>query len=62
MFSTVLPAINSVEEVLENCRASGDGPLTEDEERFLEIYQEESERAFPELLGDNDYWVTPWKG
>ena len=60
--STVLPAMNSVEEVLENCRASGDGALTEDEERFLEIYREESERAFPELLGDNDYWVTPWKG
>ena len=25
MVSTVLPAMNSVEEVLENCRASGDG-------------------------------------
>lgn len=62
MVSTVLPAMNSVEEVLENCRASGDGPLTEDEERFLEIYREESERAFQELLGDNDYWITPWEG
>ena len=38
MVSTVLPAMNSmleVLEVLENCRASGDGPLTGDEERFL---------------------------
>ena len=62
MVSTVLPAVNSVEEVLENCRASGDGPLTEDEGRFLEIYRKESERAFQELLGDNDHWITPGKG
>ena len=62
MVSTVLPAMNSVEEGLENCRVSGDGPITEDEERFLEIYREESERAFQELLGDNDYGITPWKG
>lgn len=42
MFSTVLPAINSVEEVLENCaRVRG---------------------RFQDLLGDNDYWITPWKG
>ncbi len=62
MVSSVLPAMNSVEEVLENCRVSGDGPITEDEECFLAIYREESERAFQELLGGNDYWITPWKG
>jgi aryl-alcohol dehydrogenase-like predicted oxidoreductase len=59
--TTVTPAMNSVEEVLENVRASGDGPLTEDEERFLQIYREEADRVFPEMLRKENYWVTPWK-
>ena len=62
MVSTVLPAMNSVEEVLENCRASGDGPLPRTRSASWIIYREESERAFQELLGDNDYWSTPWEG
>lgn len=60
--SSVLPAMNSVDEVLENARASGDGPLTAAEERFLQIYREEAERVFPTLLREDNYWVTPWKG
>lgn len=56
-----LPAMNSVDEVLENVQASGDGPLTADEQRFLQLYREEADRAFPAILGDNDYWVSPWK-
>ena len=59
--TTVTPAMNSVEEVLENVRASGDGPLTEDEEQFLQIYREEADRVFPEMLRRENYWVTPWK-
>ncbi|MEW6751982.1 MAG: hypothetical protein AB1505_13540, partial [Candidatus Latescibacterota bacterium] len=62
LVSSVLPAMNSVDEVLENVQASGDGPLTAEEERFLQLYRQEADRAFPALLGDNDYWVTPWKG
>ncbi|MBT4504057.1 MAG: hypothetical protein HOC74_40375 [Gemmatimonadetes bacterium] len=60
--SCVLPAMNSVAEVLENASASGDGPLTGEEERFLEIYREEAEKVFPEMLREDNYWVTPWKG
>ena len=59
--SCVLPAMNSVEEVLENASASGDGPLTGEEERFLEIYREAAERVFPEMLRADNYWVNPWR-
>ena len=59
--SCVLPTMNSVEEVLEDVQASGAGPLTEDEERFLQIYRDEAERVFPGMLRENDYWVTPWR-
>jgi len=59
--SCVLPAMNSVDEVLENAQASGDGPLTEDEDRFLQIYREEADRVFPKMLREDNYWVTPWK-
>jgi aryl-alcohol dehydrogenase-like predicted oxidoreductase len=61
VIATVLPAMNSVEEVLENVQASGDGLLTEDEERFLQIYREEGDKSFAEILPENDYWITPWK-
>ena len=61
VISCVLPAMNSVKEVLQNVRASGDGPLTEEEARFLEIYREEAERVFPTMLREGEYWVTPWK-
>ncbi|MBC8235447.1 aldo/keto reductase [bacterium] len=60
VIATALPAMNSVEEVLENVQASGDGPLNEDEEKFLQIYQEEGGRSFPQILPENDYWITPW--
>ncbi|MFH1568226.1 MAG: aldo/keto reductase [Gemmatimonadota bacterium] len=60
--STVLPAMNSVAEVRENAAASGDGPLTAEEERFLELYREEAARTFPRWLRDDNYWVTPWQG
>ena len=59
--SSVLPAMNSVDEVLENVRGSEEGPLTDDEERFLQIYQEEAEQVFPALLREDNHWVTPWK-
>ena len=59
--ASVLPAMNSVEEVLENAGASGDGPLSENEARFLRIYREEADRSFPSMLPENDYWITPWK-
>ncbi|MFQ6039761.1 MAG: hypothetical protein ACE5PV_02800, partial [Candidatus Poribacteria bacterium] len=61
VIATVLPAMNSVEEVLENVQASGDGPLTEGEEKFLQIYQEEGDRSFATILPENDYWITPWR-
>jgi len=59
--SSVLPTMNSIGEVLENVRASGDGPLTEDEARFLQMYREEADRTFSKILPENDYWITPWK-
>ena len=59
--SSVLPAMNSVEEVQENARASGDGTLTKDEKRFLQLYREEAEKIFPTMLREDNYWVTPWK-
>ena len=59
--STVVPTMNSIEEVLEDVSASGDGPLTADEERFLQIYREEGERIFPEILPEDNYWINPWK-
>jgi len=61
LVASVLPAMNSVEEVRENASASGDGPLSEEEERFLEIYRAEAARVFPELLRKDNYWVTPWQ-
>jgi aryl-alcohol dehydrogenase-like predicted oxidoreductase len=61
VIATALPAMNSVEEVLENVQASGDGPLTEEEEKFLQIYREEGDRSFAKILPENDYWITPWK-
>jgi aryl-alcohol dehydrogenase-like predicted oxidoreductase len=61
LVSSVLPAMNSVEEVLENAQASGDGPLSEDEERFLQVYREEADRIFPQMLGADNYWVGPWR-
>ena len=60
--ASVLPAMNSIEEVRADASASGDGPLTQDEERFLEIYREEAERVFPEMLREDNYWVKPWRG
>ena len=59
--SSVMPAMNSVEEILENVQASGDGPLTEEEEAFLQIYREEGDRMFPKILPEQDYWITPWR-
>jgi len=61
LVSSVLPTMDSVEEVLENVQASGDGPLTEEELQFLEMYRAEGDRAFPDMLPSNDYWMTPWK-
>jgi len=61
VIASVLPAMNSVEEVLENVQASGDGPLTLNEEKFLQIYREEAERDLGEILPERDYWITPWK-
>ena len=61
VISSVLPTMNSVEEVLENVRASGDGPLTGEEARFLQEYREEADRTFSKILPENDYWITPWK-
>jgi uncharacterized protein len=60
--SCVLPTMNSVDEVRQNVSASGSGPLTAAEARFIELHREEAERVFPALLGSNDYWITPWKG
>ena len=60
--SCVVPAMNSIEEVLENTQVSGTGILSADEEQFLQIYRDEAERVFPEMLGGDDYWVTPWRG
>jgi len=62
LVASVLPAMNSVEEVRQNASASGDGPLTADEERLLEIYREEADRVFPEMLREDNYWVGPWRG
>jgi aryl-alcohol dehydrogenase-like predicted oxidoreductase len=61
LVSSVIPTMNSVEEVLENVGASGDGELTEEERTFLQLYREEGDRVFPHILPDNDYWITPWK-
>jgi aryl-alcohol dehydrogenase-like predicted oxidoreductase len=61
LVSTVLPAMNSVDEVMENAQACGGGALTGDEQRFLEIYREEAERVFPGMLGEDNYWVKPWQ-
>jgi aryl-alcohol dehydrogenase-like predicted oxidoreductase len=60
--ASVLPAMNSVAEVRENALASGAGPLTAAEERFLQLYRDEAERVFPDLLGADNYWVGPWRG
>ena len=60
--SSVLPAMNSVGEVEDNAQGSGDGPLTAAEERFLQVYREEADRVFPEMLGADNYWVGPWRG
>ena len=59
--STALPTMNSVEEVLENVEASGDGPLTEEEEHFIQIYREEALRSFGKIVPERDYWISPWK-
>ena len=59
--ASVLPAMNSIDEIREDASACGDGPLTEDEKRFLEIYRDEAERVFPEMLRDDNYWVSPWQ-
>ncbi|MFC1525744.1 aldo/keto reductase [Candidatus Latescibacterota bacterium] len=59
--SSVLPAMNSIEEVREDAAASGDGPMTGDEKRFLDIYREEADRVFPEMLREDNYWVGPWQ-
>ena len=59
--ASTLPTMNSIAEVEENVSASGDGPLTAHEERFLEIYREEAARVFPEMLGEDNYWVKPWQ-
>ena len=61
LVSTVVPTMNSIDEVLEDVSASGDGPLTEDEERFIQAYREEGERPFPEIIREDNYWITPWK-
>ncbi len=61
LVSTVVPTMNSIDEVLEDVSASGDGPLTEDEERFIQAYREEGERTFPEIIREDNYWITPWK-
>jgi aryl-alcohol dehydrogenase-like predicted oxidoreductase len=59
--STVVPTMNSIDEVLDDVSASGDGPLTEDEERFIQIYREEGERTFSEIIPEDNYWINPWK-
>ena len=59
--SCALPTMNSMEEVLENVQGSGDGSLSEDEERFLEIYREEADRVFPEIIREDNFWITPWR-
>jgi len=58
--ASVLPAMNSIDEVREDASACGDGSLTADEKRFLEIYREEADRVFPDMLGKDNYWVSPW--
>jgi aryl-alcohol dehydrogenase-like predicted oxidoreductase len=61
VIASVLPTMNSLEEVLENVQASGDGPLTGDEQKFLQIYREEAERTLRQILPAGDYWITPWQ-
>lgn len=61
LLSTVMPTMNSIDEVRESVSASGAGPLTGDEARFLDTYRTEGDRAFPEMLPENDYWITPWQ-
>jgi len=61
LVSTVVPSMNSVDEVLEDVSASGSGPLTEEEKQFLQAYREAGERAFPEILPGGNYWIDPWK-
>ena len=59
--ATVLPAMNTVEEVSENVQASGDGALTAAEQAFLQLYLDEADSSLASILPENDYWITPWK-
>jgi aryl-alcohol dehydrogenase-like predicted oxidoreductase len=60
LLASVLPTMNSIEEVQENVQASGEGPLSEEEEEFLHIYREEAGRSLKHLLPEKDFWITPW--
>ncbi len=59
--STAMPTMNSVDEVRENVQASKSGPLTQEEAKYLKLYREEGDRAFPGILPENNHWITPWK-
>jgi len=59
LVSTVMPSMNSVEEVLDNIKASGD-PFTEDERRILDIYCKELKKRGKRFFG-NLYWLWNWR-
>ena len=61
LVSTVMPAMNAEPEVLENVEACGDGALTGDEQRFLDLYRAEADRSLHAMLPKHDYWIGPWK-
>jgi aryl-alcohol dehydrogenase-like predicted oxidoreductase len=60
MVSTVMPTMNSVEEVLDNVKASGLGPLSKDEEHLLDLYWRELEKRGKDALG-SQHWLWNWR-
>ncbi|MBS7610442.1 aldo/keto reductase, partial [Candidatus Bathyarchaeota archaeon] len=60
LVSTVMPTMNSVEEVLDNLNASGSGPPTKEEELLLDLYWKELEKRGKEALG-SQHWLWNWR-
>lgn len=60
LVDSVMPTMNSVEEVLADVQASGAGPLTEDERHFLNHYWLELQRKGKEFLGPHQ-WMWNWR-
>ncbi|MEM2926384.1 MAG: aldo/keto reductase [Candidatus Bathyarchaeia archaeon] len=59
LVSTVMPTMNSVEEVLDNAGASGSGPLSKEEEFLLDLYWKELEKRGKGALGPQ-HWLWNW--